>query len=110
MNDRKKKSPAVTPEATPFFARFLESQEPEEDAEAKVSASARRAQATAKSRGGAKKSAGKKAAAKKSAAKKKAGATAKAVTLKYPSDRDEFVLYPYHIEAVRRGPGSGNQT
>lgn len=119
MKGRKKQAPAAAPEpadAAPFFARFLESQQPEEDAEAKVSARGRRAQATAKSRGGAKKSAAKKSAAKKSGAKKSAGkkvtaaASAKAVTLKYPSDRDEWVLYPYQLEAARRGPGSGDQT
>ncbi|HEX8500731.1 MAG TPA: microviridin/marinostatin family tricyclic proteinase inhibitor [Pyrinomonadaceae bacterium] len=124
MKGRKKDAPpaeAGTTATTPFFARFLEGQEPDEDAEAKVSARRGRAQATTKSGGSTKKSGGgRKSGAKKSAAKKSAGkksgaagkttAAAKAVTLKYPSDNDEFVLYPYRIEAARLGPGSGRQT
>ena len=119
MKGRKKKAPAAPPDtsATPFFARFLESQAPDEDAEAAVSERAPRAEYTT-TRGGAKKSAAKKSAAKKSASKKSAGkksagtktAAATAVTLKYPSDRDEWVLYPYHVEAARIGPGAGRQT
>jgi hypothetical protein len=85
----------------------------DEDAEASVSESAQRAQFTY-ARGGAKKSAAKKSASKKSAGKKSAGtkssAAVKAVTLKYPSDKDEFILYPYHVEAARIGPGAGRQT
>ena len=105
MKGRKKKAPAAPPDtaaATPFFARFLESQEPEDDAEAKVSSSHGRAQATTKSRGA------KKGGAKKSAGTKKAAA--RLATLKYPSDRDEYIFYPYHAEAARTGPGSGPQT
>jgi hypothetical protein len=120
MKGREKKVTAAPPEAaaaTPFFARFLEGQTPEEDAEATVSERAPRAQYTT-TRGGAKKPAAQKSAAKKSASKKSAGkksagtqrAAAKAVTLKYPSDKDEWVFYPYHVEAARIGPGSGPQT
>ena len=71
--------PPPDPETTtPFFARFLEGQH-DEDAEAKVTARRGRAHAT-----------------------KKAGAKAasKLQTLKYPSDRDEYVFYPYHVEAA----------
>ena len=112
MKGRKKDAPPAEAgtTTTPFFARFLEGQEQEEDAEAKVSARRGRAQATAKSKGAAKKSGGaKKSGAKKSAGKKSAAA-AKFMTLKYPSDRDEYVLYPYHVEAARVGPGAGAQT
>ena len=112
MKGRKKQSPAAPPEiiATPFFVRFLEGQQPEEDAEATVSERAPRAEYTTSR--GAKKSAAKKGGAKKGAAKKGAGkkAAAKMVTLKYPSDGDEIVFYPYHAEAARIGPGAGNQT
>jgi Serine endopeptidase inhibitors len=112
MKGRKKQAPAAPPEtvATPFFVRFLEGQQPEEDAEATVSERAPRAQYTTSR--GAKKPAAKKGGAKKGGAKK-GGANkgaAKIVTLKYPSDRDEIVFYPYHAEAARIGPGSGAQT
>ncbi len=118
MKGRKKQTPAAPPEtvATPFFVRFLEGQQPEEDAEATVSERAARAQYTttrgakkpAAKKGGAKKGGAKKSAAKKSAGKK--AAAAKLVTLKYPSDGDEIVFFPYHAEAARRGPGAGDQT
>ena len=110
MKGRKQKAPAAPPDtaaATPFFARFLESQEPEEDAEAKVSSSHGRAQATAKSRG-AKKGAAKKGGAKKSAGTKKAAA--RLATLKYPSDKDEYIFFPYHVEAARVRPDTSPQT
>ena len=93
MKGRKRKSPVLPPPeaaATPFFARFLEDQQGG-DAEAKVSARRGRAQAAAKSGGGSK-------------------STAKAVTLKYPSDRDEYVLYPYHVEAATVKAGTARQT
>jgi hypothetical protein len=108
MKGRKKQAPAAPPEtvATPFFVRFLEGQQPEEDAEATVSERAPRAEYTTTR--GAKKPAAKKPAAKKGGAKK--SATAKMVTLKYPSDRDEYIFYPYHAEAARIGPGAGPQT
>ena len=83
MGGRKRERPAPSPQdaetTTPFFARFLEGQYDGDDAEAKVTARRGRAQAT------------KKAGAK---------ATRKLQTLKYPSDNDEYVLYPYHVEAV----------
>lgn len=108
MKGRKKQAPAAPPEtvATPFFVRFLEGQQPDEDAEAAVNERAPRAQYTTSR--GAKKSAAKKGGAKKSAGKK--AAAAKMVTLKYPSDGDEIVFYPYHAEAARIGPGVGDQT
>ena len=113
MKGRKKQAPAAPPEtvATPFFVRFLEGQHPEEDAEAAVSERAPRAQYTTSR--GAKKPAAKKGGAKKGGAKKSAGTQRKAAplaTLKYPSDKDEIVFYPYHAEAARIGPGAGNQT
>jgi hypothetical protein len=113
MKGRKKQAPAAPPEtvATPFFVRFLEGQQPEEDAEATVSERAPRAEYTTSR--GAKKPAAKKGGAKKGAAKKSAGkkaTAAKMVTLKYPSDGDEIVFYPYHAEAARVGPGAGKQT
>jgi hypothetical protein len=113
MKGRRKQAPAAPPEtvATPFFVRFLEGQHPEEDAEAAVSERAPRAEYTTSR--GAKKPAAKKPAAKKGGAKKSAGTKGKAAplaTLKYPSDRDEIVFYPYHAEAARIGPGSGAQT
>lgn len=85
MKGRKKKGPAAPPSdaatSTPFFARFLEDQHGG-DAEARVSARRPRAQATAK----------------------KSGATTKRAsqpqTMKAPSDGDEWVFYPYHVEAA----------
>jgi hypothetical protein len=83
MRGRKREGAAPPPpdaETTiPFFARFLEGQHDGDDAEAKVSARRGRAQAT-----------------------KKAGAkpARKLQTLKYPSDSDEYVFYPYHVEAA----------
>jgi hypothetical protein len=112
MKGRKKQTPAAPPGpvATPFFVRFLEGQQPEEDAEATVSERAPRAQYTTSR--GAKKPAAKKGGAKKGAAKKSAAkkGAAKMVTLKYPSDGDEIVFYPYHAEAAKIGPGTGEQT
>lgn len=93
MKGRKKKGPAAPPPeaaATPFFARFLEDQHGG-DAEAKVSARRSRAQAAAKSSGGAKSS-------------------GTLQTLKYPSDRDEWVFYPYHLEAATAKAGPTRQT
>ena len=113
--DKKDASPEATRrgKATPFFARYLEGQDAEADAEAKVGGGKdqsnftfkEKARSTKKS--GAKKGSTKKSAAKvsdgsasqKSAADKMKGATL--MTLKYPSDRDEWVFYPYHPEAVK---------
>ncbi|HLM55829.1 MAG TPA: microviridin/marinostatin family tricyclic proteinase inhibitor [Pyrinomonadaceae bacterium] len=108
MKDRKKRSASRPEDATPFFARYLEGQT-EEDAEAKVTERGGRAnvvfakKATKKS---AKKSA-KKSGKKSSGAR---AAAAPAMTLKYPSDRDEYVYFPYHPEAATAGPGSRMQT
>ena len=94
---RKEEAARKTPDASkPFFARFLEDQHGE-DAEAKVSARPERAQATTK-------------VTKTTAAKPKSGGVTKTSatklqTLKYPSDRDEWVLYPYRVEAATvKGP------
>jgi|GEM_PF-1706851 len=99
MKDRKKKD--APPGTTPFFARYLEGQT-NEDAEAKVTERAGRPSATAKK------------SAKKSAGKKSSGTQAAAasprVTLKYPSDNDEYIYFPYHVEAATKGPGKGAQT
>lgn len=87
MKNKKKQNKPQAPRnetATPFFVRYLEGQSVEPDAEAKISGKRRTARATT---GGAKKSAKKKAA------------PPKLVTLKFPSDNDEYVLYPYHIDA-----------
>ena len=93
MKGRKKRESAApdAAAATPFFARFLEDQHGA-DAEAKVSARRGRAQAATRS-GGAPKSSG-----------------AKFQTLKYPSDRDEWVFYPYHVEAATAPAGARRQT
>lgn len=111
--DRKDASPEAAGggTATPFFARYLEGQ----DAEAKVSEGRNQPNFTYKEdarstkRGGAK-------AAKKGATKGAAsGGGAKAAarpplqTLKYPSDRDEWIFYPYHVEAAA-APTAGRQT
>jgi hypothetical protein len=108
--NRKDASPetARTETATPFFARYLEGQSA--DAEAKVSEGRSQSNFTFKEdarstkKGGAKKGGAKKGGAKASAASaSKNTAAAKAApvqTLKYPSDGDELVLYPYHLEAV----------
>jgi hypothetical protein len=92
MKGRKKKAAPPPETATPFFARFLEDQHGG-DAEAKVSASPARAQATTKKSGG---------------ARKKAAIPAQ--TLKYPSDRDEWVLYPYHVSSATIKGGGTRQT
>jgi Serine endopeptidase inhibitors len=103
MRGRRKKDSAALPQvaqATPFFARFLEDQHGD-DAEAKVSARPARAEATTK-------------VTKTTATKTKAGGVTKIdpskfVTLKYPSDNDEYVLYPYKVEAATI-KGSTRQT
>lgn len=87
--------------ATPFFARYLEGQDAEPDAEARVSGGRRKAEVRTGA-GGAKKAA-KKSAAKKSGAKKAAKIPLQ--TLKYPSDRDEYILIPYKLEAVTATEG-----
>ncbi|HEX6184305.1 MAG TPA: microviridin/marinostatin family tricyclic proteinase inhibitor [Pyrinomonadaceae bacterium] len=85
MKGRKKKGPAAPPSdaaaSTPFFARFLEDQHGD-DAEARVSARRPRAQATARKSGGTTK------------------ASVVAQTMKAPSDKDEWVVFPYHVEAA----------
>lgn len=103
MKNRKQRKPApASPSetATPFFVRYLEGQDAEPDAAAKVSGRRRAAEARVGS-GGSKKS------AKKSAAKKpgKAAAAVPLQTLKYPSDRDEYVFYPYKLEAAEATQG-----
>ena len=107
MRGRKKKdAPESRPAATPFFARYLEDQHAaDEDAEAEVTARRRTEPFTYKERGAAKSAKGAKSAAKSAAAK-----PAAAQTLKYPSDRDEWVLYPYHAEAATAKAGSTRQT
>lgn len=102
MRGRRKKDEPVPPSdapVAPFFARFLEDQN-DVDAEAKVTARRSRAEATSKSK-----------VSKTTAAKPKAGGVTKvkAVTLKYPSDNDEYVLYPYKVEAATI-KGSSRQT
>ena len=80
MKNRKKSAPA---EARPFFARYLEGQEP--DAEAKVEGGRSRSNFTYKE-----------------ATEKSGEKSAKAVTMKYPSDNDEYVYYPYHPQAAEQ--------
>ena len=104
--DKKDASPkaARVDTATPFFARYLEGQEA--DAEAKVSEGKNQSNFTYKEgargskKGGAK--AVNKASTKVSTAGKVGQKTAKipVQTLKYPSDRDEWIFYPYHVEAA----------
>jgi hypothetical protein len=114
MKGIKKKAGAAPPPvedaaaATPFFARFLEDQHADDD-EAKVTERGGRAPFTYKERAAAKSD-----TTKTKATKPKAGGVTKtkaatAVTLKYPSDRDEWVLYPYHVEAASI-KGSTRQT
>jgi hypothetical protein len=109
--DRKDASPeAARPEtATPFFARYLEGQSAEADAEAKVSEGRGQSNFTYKEtarstkKGGAKadaKSGAKKGSAKSAATSGNAKARPPLQTLKYPSDRDELVFYAYHLEAA----------
>jgi len=97
----------ASPQATPFFVRYLEGQ----DAEAKVNEGRGQANFTYKEEARSTKKGGAKAAAKSGA---KAGgggkkAAAPLQTLKYPSDRDEWIFYPYHVEAAA-APTSGRQT
>ena len=113
--DKKDASPEATRggKATPFFARYLEGQDAEADAEAKVGGGKDQSNFTFKEKAGSTKKAGaKKGSAKKSAAKVSAGSATKKsaagtmkvatlMTLKYPSDRDEWIFYPYHPEAVK---------
>ena len=96
---------------TPFFARYLEGQTPEPDAEASVGGRGGRAEFTYS---GARKTSKKKAAAKKSGGAKASAKSAKSAkgakarplqTLKYPSDNDEIVLYPYKVEAIELTQG-----
>jgi hypothetical protein len=90
--------------ATPFFARYLEGQ----DAEAKVGEGRSQPNFTYKetARGGTKKGGAKAAGGTKAAGGAKAAGGTKAAakppiqTLKYPSDRDEWIFYPYHPEAA----------
>ena len=92
----------ASPQATPFFVRYLEGQ----DAEAKVSEGRGQSNFTYKEesrstkKGGAKKSGAKKSGAKSAATAGNAKAKAPLQTLKYPSDRDEWIFYPYHVEAA----------
>ena len=111
MRGRKKKdAPESRPAATPFFARYLEDQHAgDEDAEAEVTEPRRTEPFTYKERGAAKSAKGAKYVTK-SAAKSAAAKSAAAQTLKYPSDRDEWVLYPYHAEAATAKAGSTRQT
>lgn len=64
---KKKKSDAVPASATPFFARYLEGQDGAASASAKVGN------------------------------RKSLAYMAGRQTLKYPSDRDEWELYPYYL-------------
>jgi Serine endopeptidase inhibitors len=119
-NRKQKEAPPETPQhetATPFFARYLEGQEPEPDAEASVSVRGQRAEFTfsgarkaskkksASKKSGGKKSGGAKATAKSSKTSKAAKPRAAAVTLKYPSDNDELVFFPYKAEAIELTQG-----
>lgn len=105
MRNRKQQdAPPEAPQAeavTPFFARYLEGQAPEPDAEANVGGGRQRAEFTYKS---AKKSSSKSTKTAKSAKSSKSAKSTAArrpdVTLKYPSDNDELVFYPYRAEAV----------
>ena len=90
---KKKAAPAPQETATPFFARFLEGQDGD-DADAKVTARRGRAPYTTKQ------SMSKAAAAKPS----------KLQTLKYPSDGDEQVFYPYKVEAATVKGAAARQT
>ncbi len=94
--DRKNASPKAAPSetATPFFARYLEGQ----DAEAKVSEGRNQPGFTYKEAARSTKKGGAKKAA--AGAKAKAAAKPPIQTLKYPSDRDEWIFYPYHPEAA----------
>ncbi|MBA3243148.1 MAG: microviridin/marinostatin family tricyclic proteinase inhibitor [Acidobacteria bacterium] len=103
--DKKDASPEATRrgKATPFFARYLEGQDAEADAEAKVGGGKDQSNFTFKEKArSTKKSGAKKSGAKASAAsagRKSAASAAKAppmMTLKYPSDRDEWTFYPYY--------------
>lgn len=102
MRGRRKKVEAAAPTpapATPFFARFLEGQH-DDDTEAKLTAGRGRASYTEKQ--GARKATTAKTTAKASASKLQ--------TLKYPSDGDEQVFYPYQLEAATVKPGAARQT
>ncbi|HEV7889693.1 MAG TPA: microviridin/marinostatin family tricyclic proteinase inhibitor [Pyrinomonadaceae bacterium] len=105
MRGRRKKDEAAPPSdavATPFFARFLEGQhDDEDDADAKVTE--RRGRASYTEKQGGRKSTSR--VSKTTAAK-----PAKLHTLKYPSDGDEQVFYPYHAEAATIKGGSARQT
>lgn len=113
--DKKDASPeaARSETATPFFARYLEGQEA--DAEAKVSEGRNQQNFTYKEGARGTKKGGAKATTKTTAAgkgsQKASASTAKAAppmqTLKYPSDRDEWIFYPYHIEAATAKAGGG---
>ena len=96
MKGRKKKGQAAPPSdaaaSTPFFARFLEDQHGD-DAEAKVSARSTRAQATVKKSGG---------------TTKRSSSTPQ--TMKAPSDGDEWVVFPYHVEAATVKAGATRRT
>jgi len=107
MKNRKhRETPHEAPQpetVTPFFARYLEGQTPEPDSEAKVSGGRGQAEFTYKSakRKSASKTTKKSAKPSKSAkSSKSATARPPAVTLKYPSDNDELVFYPYKAEAI----------
>lgn len=95
MKGRKTKGPAAPPSdaaaSTPFFARFLEDQH-DGDAEAKVTSRRPRAQATAKKPG---------ATAARSSTPQ---------TMKAPSDGDEWVFFPYHVEAATAQAGASRRT
>ena len=107
MRGRRKKGEADAPTcapSTPFFARFLEGQHADDD-EAKVTASRARASYTEKQ--GARKT----TAAKSRVTKTTAAKPAKLQTLKFPSDGDEHVFYPYQVEAATvKGGGGTRQT
>ena len=101
MKVGKKKAAPPPPEiATPFFARFLEGQDAD-DADAKVTERHGRASYTEKQ--GARKSTSR--VTKTTAAK-----TSKMQTLKYPSDGDEHVFYPYMVEAATVKGSAARQT
>ena len=96
---KKKAAPPPRETATPFFARFLEGQDAD-DADAKVTE--RRGGASYTEKQGARKSTSRKTMS--------AAPASKLQTLKYPSDGDEHVFYPYKVEAATVKGAAARQT